>query len=89
MTSQTNLKAGILAAALAAVAAPTIAAALSNGEAVGTTEADIRAALEAQGYEIDEIAIEVEAMRDGVPYEIEISLATGEVLEIEQDDDDD
>lgn len=89
MTAITTLKAGLVAAAVAAVSIPSIAAALSTGDAVGTSEADIRAALEGEGYNIDEIAIEVEATRDGKTYEIEISLETGEVVEIELEDDDD
>ncbi|RZW12457.1 MAG: hypothetical protein EX266_01300 [Rhodobacteraceae bacterium] len=82
-----NLKAGLLILCIGVAAAPTLAAALSAGDAVGTTEADIRAALKARGYEVTEIAIEVEATLDGEAYEIDVSLDTGEILEIERDDD--
>jgi hypothetical protein len=89
MTTITNIKAGLLVACIVAVSAPGIAAALSAGDTVGIVEADIRAALEAEGYNVGDIAIEVEATRDGKEYEIEVSLETGQVLEIELEDDDD
>ncbi|MEM8729700.1 MAG: PepSY domain-containing protein [Pseudomonadota bacterium] len=78
----------LVASALAAHAA------VSTGETLGTTEAEIRATLEASGYVIQEIEvegdeIEVEATLDGAAYEIELSAATGEILEIEAEDDDD
>ncbi|MBW4709766.1 PepSY domain-containing protein [Roseobacter sp. YSTF-M11] len=64
------------------------------GDALGASEADVRAALKAQGYVITEVEledgeIEVEATRDGKAYEIEVSAETGIVLEIELDDEDD
>lgn len=94
MTTITNLKAGLLAASLAAVSVPSIAAALSAGDTAGTTETDIRAVLEAEGYDIkgfeyEDDEIEVEAMLDGKLFEIEISPKTGVIMEVELDDDDD
>ena len=63
------------------------------GDALGTSELDIRSALEAQGYviaefEIEDDEIEVEATLDSVAYEIEVSPEDGTVLEIEMDDED-
>ncbi|SLN54911.1 hypothetical protein ROA7450_02824 [Roseovarius albus] len=80
---------------LASLLIPGVALAqINEGDALGTTEADITAALESQGYAITEIEtedgeIEVEAMLGGKAYEIEISAETGNVLEIELDDEDD
>jgi spore cortex formation protein SpoVR/YcgB (stage V sporulation) len=77
------------------LAAPTLAfAGLSLGDQLGTEEAKILAALEAEGYviqetEAEEGEFEVEALLDGVLYEIEIDLNTGEVVEVELEDDDD
>lgn len=89
----------IAVAALAAVAVAAPAAALEIGDVLGVDAAAVRSALEAQGYVIEEIEtdddeIEVDAMLDGVEWEIEVSAADGSVLEIEredseQDDDDD
>jgi hypothetical protein len=80
---------------LTAFAAPTIAfAGLMPGAQVGTDEAAILAALEAEGYVIQETEtedgeFEVEAMLDGMLYEIEIDLSTGEITEVELEDDED
>ena len=92
MTTLTNIKAGLLVASIAAVSAPGLALALSAGDEIGTAEADIRAALVAEGYEVQEFEfeddeIEVEAMLNGTLYEIEISPETGQVVEIELEDD--
>ena len=67
---------------------------ISVGDALGASETDMRAALEAKGYAITEVEleegeIEFEATLDGVAYEIEVSAETGMVLEIELDDDGD
>ena len=72
-------------------------AGINQGDNLGTSEAAIRAALEAEGYVASEIEfedgeIEVEAMLDGQAYEIEISPETGQVLAVmleDEDDDDD
>ncbi|WP_298919006.1 PepSY domain-containing protein [uncultured Roseobacter sp.] len=66
---------------------------ISVGDALGKSDAAVRAALEAKGYAISEIEldkdeIEVEAMLDGKTYEIEVSPETGLILEIELDDED-
>jgi hypothetical protein len=80
---------------LAALIVPGIAAAQINvGDTVGTSEAMIITALEAQGYvisetEIEDDEIEIEAMLDGQAIEIEISPETGIVLEVSLDDDED
>ena len=79
---------------LAALIFPGLALAQVNvGDAVGTSEMDIRSALEAKGYviaefEIEDDEIEVEATLDGVAYEIEVSPEDGTVLEVEMDDED-
>ena len=85
----------LAALASAAILAPVIAfAAVSVGDSLGTSDADIRAKLEAAGYTVNEIEredgeIEVEAVRDGLPVEIEIASDTGMIVEIEVDDDHD
>ena len=71
----------------------TAALALSAGDQLGTTEAEIRDMLVAQGYTVDEIeaedgGFEVEVMRDGTAFEIEVA-ASGEITEIELEDDED
>lgn len=86
----TNTKALILAGLLIPGAA---FAQFQTGDVIGTTEADIRAAVEAQGYTVSEIEfedgeIEVQALLDGLMYEIEVAADTGLVVEIELDDDD-
>ena len=79
--------------AIAGIALPSLAlAAVSEGDLLGTTEAEIRAALTAQGYQIEEIEvedgeIEVEALFDGMMMEIEVSTETGLVIEVEAEDD--
>lgn len=67
-------------------------AAVVDGDLLGTTEVDIRTALESNGYVVEGIEtdgdeIEVDAMLDGVAVEIELSALTGAVIEIETDDD--
>ncbi len=80
---------------LVTIALPGLAlAAVSVGDQLGTTEAEIRAALTAQGYEITEFEIEddeieVEAAFNGEMLELEIAPDTGLVIEIEAEDDDD
>lgn len=78
---------------LAGLVVPSMALAeLKVGDTVGTSNDDIRNALEAQGYSISEVEfedgeIEVEATLGGESYEIELSAESGEILEIETDDD--
>ncbi|PSL19469.1 PepSY domain-containing protein [Shimia abyssi] len=94
------MKDNVKALALSCLLIPGAAFAQINvGDTVGSTETDILAALEAQGYtsmeiEFEDDEIEVEAMLDGQEYEIEISPETGDVLAInledeEEDDDED
>lgn len=73
-------------------AAPVLAN-VSVGDRLGTEDAQILTALEAQGYQVEEIEredgeIEAEVMKDGVEYEITLAQDTGEILEIETDADD-
>lgn len=75
--------------------APVLALAnVGLGDKLGTTEADIRAALEGQGYQIEEIEfedgeIEVELVKDGVETELVLSETDGVVTAIELEEDDD
>ncbi|WP_170360740.1 PepSY domain-containing protein [Ruegeria arenilitoris] len=77
------------------VTAPALALAnVGLGDKLGTSEAEIRATLEAQGYQIEEIEfedgeIEVELSKDGVETELVLTETNGEVtaIEIEKDDD--
>lgn len=67
-------------------------AAVTAGDTMPTTEAEIRAALEEQGYtvqefEVEDGEIEVEYLADGQLYEMSIASATGIVTEIELEDD--
>lgn len=60
--------------------------AVQTGDQLGTTEADIRAALEGAGYTVDEIEvegneIEADVQLNGTSYEVEIS-DSGEVLSV-------
>ncbi|WP_170349794.1 MULTISPECIES: PepSY domain-containing protein [Ruegeria] len=77
------------------VTAPALALAnVGLGDKLGTSEAEIRSTLEAQGYQIEEIEfedgeIEVELSKDGVETELVLTETDGEVtaIEIEKDDD--
>ncbi|WP_170762830.1 PepSY domain-containing protein [Ruegeria lacuscaerulensis] len=77
------------------VTAPALAFAnVGLGDKLGTSEAEIRSALEAQGYQIEEIEfedgeIEVELSKDGVETELVLTETDGVVtaIEIEEDDD--
>ena len=88
-----NLKILTLAGLIAA--APALALAnVGLGEKLGTDEADIRAALEAQGYVVEEIEfedgeIEVELSKDGVETELVLNKVDGTVTAIEPEEDDD
>lgn len=67
---------------------------MSEGDMLGKTEAEIIAALETLGANIDEVEseeneIEVELTLDGVAYEVEVDLTTGQIAEVEMDDEDD
>lgn len=82
-------------ALLAALIVPGIAiAGVDIGQTLGTSEADVRLALTDMGYDVQEIEIEdgeieAEVMLDGVAYEVEVSVDTGLVTEIELEDDED
>ena len=85
----------VMAVAAGLVVAPTLAfATMTVGDQLGTTEADIQAALEARGYVVEEIEaergeVDVDVVQDGVEYDIDVSAETGEIIEIELEDDDD
>ena len=86
----TNAKLALLAGLLV----PGVALAQINaGDTTGVTDAEILSTLEAEGYrvlesEMEDGEIEVEAVRDGQMFEIEIAADTGLILEIELDDED-
>lgn len=71
-------------------------AAVSVGDTLGTTEDEIRAALTAEGYKVEEIEtengeIEAEVSLDGKEMEVVVDATSGLVLEMEldgQDEDD-
>jgi hypothetical protein len=65
--------------------------AVSTGDYLGKTKAEIAKSLETQGYEVEEFEkedglIEVEAAIDGVSYEIHVDPKTGEIVSFEEDD---
>ena len=82
-------------ALLAALIVPAAAfAGLDLGQSLGTTEDEVRAALTGLGYEVVEIEIEdgeieAEVVLDGAAFEIEVAMDTGQIVEIEAEDDDD
>ena len=87
MTSFT--KSAVLTALLVPAAA---IAGLDVGQPLGTTEADVRAALTGMGYEVLEIEIEdneieAEVTLNGVALEVEVAMDTGLITEIEAEDD--
>ncbi|MEO1197777.1 MAG: PepSY domain-containing protein [Pseudomonadota bacterium] len=77
------------------VLAPSLAfAAVTAGDQLGTTEVDIRAALEERGYVVERVYrdgddddddFEADVVLDGVDYELYIDPETGVVTEIELD----
>ena len=80
-----------VAAALALPAGPAFAAALSSGDYVGKTAAEITESLEQQGYKVREIEreegnLEAKVVLDGKPYEIYADPRSGKIIEIEEDD---
>ena len=80
--------------ALAGMMAPTLAmAGFTLGDTLPTTEEALRAELGNQGYVVEEVEIEdgmleVEALKDGVEYEILVDAQTGEIVEAEKELDD-
>ena len=86
-----TFKASILAALLIPAAA---FANLTPGQTLGTTEAEIRSALTALGYEVQEVEfedgeIEAEVTQGGQALEIEIAVETGQIIEVELEDEED
>ncbi len=81
-------------ALLAALLVPATAfAGIDVGQTLGTTEAEVRAALSDLGYTVQEIEIEdgeieAEVTLNGTAYEIEVAMDSGQVVEIELEDDD-
>tara|TARA_R110002096_G_scaffold222527_3_gene411403 strand:+ start:155 stop:505 length:351 start_codon:yes stop_codon:yes gene_type:complete len=72
---------------LAAFAAPVA------GDSLGTSAAEIRAALTQQGYAIGDVEtengqIQVEITANGKSYEVKVDQKTGKVVDVEQEDDD-
>ena len=84
----------LMLTSIVALAAGAAHAEILVGSVIGTTEEEIVAALEAEGYAIDEIEvegdiIEVEALKGAEEIEFEISMADGTVLEVESEEEDD
>ena len=81
------------AALIAAVPALSFAD-ITSGQVVGLTDAEITQSLAAEGFEVLEIEreddeLEVEVMRDGQEFELELDPATGVLLAMEAEDEDD
>lgn len=92
------LAAALLAASGVAYAAGSDDHVTLEGAAVGTylgkTEAEGRAALEAQGFvvtkvEVEDDELEFEVTKGGQAYEIEVDPGTGKISETEKEDDND
>lgn len=70
---------------------PAVASAsVSKGDVLGTSEMEVRAALEKQGYTVTEIeieggVIEAEYIAQGTEMEIEVDTTTGQVLDVDDD----
>lgn len=70
---------------------PVLAGATAKDEYLGKADAEIRAALEQDGYEVRKIEtedgyLEAYAMRDGQRFEIYVDPESGKVVKIEEDD---
>lgn len=66
-------------------------AAVSVGDTLGTTEDEIRAALTAEGYTVEEFEtedgeLEAEVTLDGKQMEVVVDAKSGAILEIEMED---
>ena len=88
------LASAALAAALVLSANLAGAAAVSNGDYIGKTEAEMSANLEQQGYEVlrtetEDGNLEAEAVLEGKTYEIYADPRTGQIVEIEEGGEDD
>lgn len=89
--TKSSMTTGLLTAFALTLASSAALATVATGDRVGTSEAEIRAQLSAQGYEIKAIEvesdeIEVEVTHSGKAFEIEIDKATGQVTEVEEED---
>lgn len=87
--TNTSIAAAMIAAV--GIAAPLSAAAVNVGDTLGTDQAAIQSALEAEGFTISEIEIEdgeieFEVTRDGAELEISVAADSGVVTEIELED---
>ena len=87
---------GLTALALVATLGAHHAYSVELGQPAGTTAGAVAAMLESEGYVVKEIEIETEdgeieaeVTLEGAEYEITISLETGLVTEIEEEDGDD
>lgn len=65
--------------------------AVSTGDYLGKSKADITKTLVSRGYEVEEFEnagglIDVEAAINGVPFEIHVDLNSGSIVGIEEDD---
>lgn len=93
MMKITKIDSHALAGAFAALLmlSPVVAsAAVAEGDILGTSEMEIRAALERKGYEVTEIGnedgvIEAEFIAQGTEMEIEVDSTTGQVLDVDDD----
>ena len=90
MKHATTLTAGLLTALIPVAAMANFAV----GDTLGTDLDEIRAQVEARGYNVLEIEvedgeIEVEYEVDGAEFEAEIDPTTGAIVEVEAEDDDD
>ncbi len=90
-----NNQTPMISAALLAVLIPAAAFAnFSVGDTVSTEPAEIRSQLEAEGYtvleiEVEDGEIEVEYEMDGQEFELTLAADTGQILEIEAEEDED
>ncbi|MEO1732342.1 MAG: PepSY domain-containing protein [Pseudomonadota bacterium] len=87
-----NIKPILLTGLIATVPALAMAQ-FTVGDSLGTTDEEIRAAVEAKGYVIEEIEredgeIEVEVLIDGVETELTLAIVDGVLLDIETEGDD-
>lgn len=91
-THATSRFASLTALSAAVVIVPALAlAAISKGDVVGTTEAEVTARLTEQGYTVREIEMEdaefeAEVVMNGEAFEITIDSETGQVTDIEIED---
>ena len=90
MKTRTTIFSGAALAALLALGTGA-ALAINPGDTAGKTQDEIRATLEADGYEVrkietDDGQLEAYAVKDGKRYEIYVDPADGKVTRIKEDD---